>query len=324
MTQQLKSAKKMVEPLKTGELLVKEGFVSLNDIETALSIQKKREASISLEKNRLLGMILCDLNLITPVDAYHVLYKYNKVKSIQSELISGKMLSRDTVLKISTMAKQKNLPLISLLLKTGRVSYTDMQKLLFDLFHVPLKPVRDLSFNTEDREKLIQVMDAGQSGKNHVVPLKLEDNTLYFGITDPDNMRLLHQLREQFPQYRFKVVFIPYEGFWQINKSIYDIGAGPAGPKEESPDLSLLLKYRTTICSPKSEKELIRTLYHRYEQLLLLSGRKVREDRFEPFCRFIEMSHRKISRIYRSACIEFSLRKMEEGVLIIALPKREE
>ncbi len=74
----------MVEPLKTGELLVQEGLIRHDDIQLALSIQEKRQASMSLKKSRLIGMILCDLNLITPMDNYTVLHKYNKIKSIQA------------------------------------------------------------------------------------------------------------------------------------------------------------------------------------------------------------------------------------------------
>ena len=69
----------MVEPLKTGELLVKEGLIQLSDIDMALSIQEEKNNPLSMNKPRLLGIILCNLNLITPKDNYYVLHKYNKI-----------------------------------------------------------------------------------------------------------------------------------------------------------------------------------------------------------------------------------------------------
>ena len=68
MAYQGKTVSKRVEPLKTGELLVKEGLICPDDIDMALSIQEKRQDSPGLKKNRFFGIILCDLNLVTPVD----------------------------------------------------------------------------------------------------------------------------------------------------------------------------------------------------------------------------------------------------------------
>jgi len=73
----------MVKPLKIGELFVKEGLIRLGDIDMALSIQKEKKNSLNLNKSKLLGMILCNLNLITPKDNYYVLHKYYKLISIQ-------------------------------------------------------------------------------------------------------------------------------------------------------------------------------------------------------------------------------------------------
>ncbi len=324
MQQPKKTMKKMVEPLKTGELLVKEGFVRLDDIDMALSIQEKRQSSVGIEKNRLMGMILCDLNLITPADNFYVLHKYNKLKSIQSALISDQMLSQDAVLKTREMSKQRNLPFISLLLKTGQVSTSHMQKLLFDLFHVPFRSVRDFSFDQNDKHRLIRVMDVEQSMKNKVVPLVLKGNTMLFGITDPDNMLLIRQLSEQFPQYRFKVVFIPYSGFSQFSKIIYstNIDSTQIQYREEPLDLSLLLKYKTSIAAPDLEKGSIQTLYHRYEQLLHLSCGQRKENRQDEFSSFVSQMHKKITREYQSRSIEFSLKKEDNSVCLVALPKR--
>lgn len=113
MQHQKNKISKMVEPLTTGELLVKEGLIRLDDIHLALSIQEKRQESLSLKKSRLLGMILCDLNLITPVDNYYVLHKYNKLMSMQSAMVTKKMLSREVVLRAQNESQQQDIPFIT-------------------------------------------------------------------------------------------------------------------------------------------------------------------------------------------------------------------
>jgi len=84
-------------------------------------------------------MILCDLNLVTPVDNYHVLHKYNKLRTIESVLIEKKVLSRAIVEQTFASSEQEDIPLISSLLNTKQISASGMQKLLFQ---VDIPPIR--------------------------------------------------------------------------------------------------------------------------------------------------------------------------------------
>ena len=313
----------MVEPLKIGELLVKEGLIRRDDINLALSIQEKRQESLSLKKSRLFGMILCDLNLITPVDNYCVLYKYNKVMSIQSAMISKKMLSREVVLRTENESQQLDISFISLLLKNGLISTIGMQRLLFDLFHVPFRSVSDFVFNKKGLKKLVQVLDKHQSRKNRIIPLVLKDNTILFGITDPENMLFIQKLNDLFPQYRFKILFISFSRFSQLYKIIYEEGGRDTAPFKEKPlDLSLLLSFKILVKDPKKENESIQTLYERYELLRQLIGNSKRGDLVNEFNEFIIQIHKRITQEYKNYSIEFSLKKEDRDVKVIAFPKR--
>ena len=271
--------KKMVEPLKTGQLLVKEGFVNPEDIEQALSIQQKRRESVSLEPHRYLGMILCDLNLVTPVDNYVVLHKYNKACSISEALVKEKIMDEASVSGIRKQFALKQIPFISALMNSGKVSTNRMQKLLFDLFHIPLRSVRDFSVSEKSRRLLARVVNRETAEKQRVVPLIFKKNTILLGITDPDDLLLVHELNMQYPQYRFKAVFIPFSGYQVIFDAVYDTKQipvhrppapvpvavkRPAGPGPETPgepwlDLSLLLKYKTVITDPEQEIDAVHT-----------------------------------------------------------------
>jgi len=311
----------MVEPLKTGELLVKEGLISLGDIDLALSIQEEKNQSLNLNRPRLLGMILCNLNLITPTDNYYVLHKYNKLMSIQSTLIENSMLSKDLVLKTQQESQQHDIPFISCLLKPGRISTTKMQQLLFDLFHIPFRSISDFIFSQKDRKQLIQILDQDNSRENRIIPLVLKDNTILFGITDPQNILFIGRLNDQFPQYRFKTLFIPFSDYLNVSKTIYDsnIKSAPL-VKEKSLDLSLLLNFKTSIKNPETDNKSIETLYERYELLRLLSGNTKRENHLNEFNTFIMHSHKTITAQYKNQNIEFSLKKQGRSVKLIAFP----
>ncbi len=309
MHQEKEISPKRVEPLKTGELLVKEGLIRLDDIDTVLSIQEKRQDSLSLNKRRLFGMVLCDLNLITPLDNYTVLHKYNKLTTIQSSLVSKNILGPERISALEAESKQTGIPLISLVLKNKTLSFSRMQRLLFDLFHIPLRSVSDFVFNENDKRELIAVLDRDTAMKNRMIPLVLKQNTLLFGITDPENLLFVRQLNEGFPQYRFKTLFIPFSEFSWFYKLIYTGGKDPVVTREKPLDLSLLLSHKTTLNNPEEETDLIQDLYRRYELLRHLIGNEKRDNLGREFKEFIVQAHQQITREYGCRTIEFSLKK---------------
>lgn len=303
----------MVEPLKTGQLFVKEGLIRSQDIDMALSIQQRRRESLSVKKNRLFGMILCDLGLITPVETYCVLYKYNKLLSIQSTLVSKKILTHEEILALENDSQQTGTPFISILLKNKLLSTREMQGILFDLYHIPFRSISDFIFNETDRDKLVGVIDSHAARENRIIPLVLKNHTLLFGITDPQNILFLQTLNAQYPQYRFKALFIPFSGFSWFYTILY-------GSSKKTPDLSLLLSFTTTIKSPELENALVQTLYERYELLRQLTGNPKGSNRLTAFSEFITQSHRTISQDYQCRSIAYSLKKENQDVKVIALP----
>jgi hypothetical protein len=308
------------EALKTGEIMVKEGLIRLDDIDTVLAIQKKRRDSLSLEKTRLFGMILCDLNLVTPLDNYGVLHKHKKLMSMESALISKKMLSPDLVQNILKESRLQGIPFISSLLTNKCVSPSAMQTLLFDLFHIPFRSISDFLFNDRDRDPLVKVLDKAASLEKKTLPLVIKNNTLLFGITDPDNILFLLKLNDQFPQYRFKAMFIPFSGFTWFHRIIYD-GLGVLSVKKP-PDLSLLLNFSVSIQDPEKETEAVLSLYRRYEQLRTLTGNAGRSPLENEFMEFITFYHTALTAKFQSRSIRFSLQRDETGVKVTAFPEK--
>jgi len=329
---------KMVEPLKSGELLVKEGFISRDDIHKALLLQKKEQDASSSKKNRLFGVILCELNLITPWDNYYVLHKYNRLQSIQSTLILNNVLHKKVVKKAEKDALHQNIPFISFLIDAGFVTISQMEILVFELFHIPFKSINNFVYNKNDLTLLAQTLDKEKSMKNKTIPLVLKDNTILFGITDPDNILYIRKLNDMFPQYRFKAMFISFTRFSILHNQLYESDtktastknsaaitpkepAAPAPPIKKPLDLSLLLNFTTSIKDPEKEFNSIQTLYERYELLRQLIGNPKRDNLQNEFNEFITQTHRKITWEYKNQIIKFSLKRENGDVKIIAFPK---
>ena len=224
---------------------------------------------------------------------------------------------------IKNESMHQDIPFISHLLKKGKVSTTRMQKLLFGLFHIPFRSISDFIFNEKDRALLVRVVDKELSETQRIIPLVIKDNTLLFGITDPDNILVVRQLNEQFPQYRFKALFIPYTGFSWFSKIIYG-GDLPEDkkPEEKPVDLSLLLNFKTIIRDPEMEKKSVWILYERYEMLRRLIGKAKRGNFQDEFNLFIQKNHQRICKEYGVKQIEYSLKREGDRVSVAAFPQQ--
>lgn len=306
--------------LKTGEIMVKEGLIRPDDIDTVISIQEKTRDSVSFEKKRLFGMILCDLNLITPMDNYFVLHKYKKLISVPSELVARRLLPKDRVAEILKESRDQGLPFISSLITRKAVPAPAMQTLLFDLFHIPFRSISDFIFKEGDRPLLINVLDRATALEQKILPLIIKNNTLLFGITDPENILFIRQLSENYPQYRFKVMFIPFSGFNWFYKIVYQAPSSmPARKKPEDPPLPS--DYKISIQNPDKERAGIVSLYQRYERLRVLAKHPARGGREDLFVEFITLSHRDLAATYQSRSICFCLKQNGEGVQLVAMPE---
>jgi len=156
-----------------------------------------------------------------------------------------------------------------------------------------------------------------------VIPLVLKENTILFGITDTDNILFIRSLNEKYPQYRFKVMFIPFSGFSWFHNIIYGGHDNNENHCGKIPvDLSLLLNFRTIIKNPELEPDSVKTLYSSYEQLRQLAGNPKRPDYLDRFKEFIKFNHEVLAQKYQTRNIEFSLEKHGNKVRLMAFPQK--
>jgi hypothetical protein len=317
---------------KTGDIMVGEGLVSPEDVDQALAIQEKNRTSLTRNRGQLFGMVLCDLNLTTPLDTYCTLEKHEKLVSVSDFLVRKNIVTQSRIDRAKARAEAKDIPFISYLLEERIVPKILLQQVLFDLFHIPFRSVSDVVFDQTSQDKLSGIVDKVRAAEHKVIPLQLTGNTLLMGITDPDNLVFLRGLDQQLPQYRFSPVFIPFSGFLWFYKLLYKENWGEK--RNNAPvDLSLLMKFSVSVTDPARDKKDILSLYDRYEQVRVQS-RNQDEKRFadrikEPadrsglFFTFIRQNHARITREYNCSAVEFSLKKTDDRLMVTALPKKE-
>jgi len=304
---------------KTGEILVNEGLISREDLKRVLVIQRQGKASPLGNSNRLFGMILCDLNLITPIDNYCVLKKYGKLRSMDEMLLQGQVSS--TALKLARQeANLWDTPFFTLILNQGIVSLADLQKLLYSLYRIPYRTIQDFRLDHNRADELTTIIDKHLALEKRIIPLVRQEKVILMGITEPDALLTIKKISAKFPLIRFKAVFIPFSGF----KTLFNLLYGEKEKsffQERSPDISLLLNFRTTITDPDKEEEKIISLHKRYETIRGLTCEGPVKERSKEFHEFIAKEHKRITSRYGINRVEYYLRKKGYKIFIIALPQ---
>ena len=334
--------------LKTGSILEYEGLIHANDIDRVLAIQANGSDDKSSKNRRLFGSILCDLNLLTPVETYQVLKKNNKLISLQDQLVSRKVLPASRVAQLSERSVETGIPFLGLLLAENQVPKPVIKQMLLDLFRIPLRSISDMVFSEKRRKTLIRIIPADQAGRHQIIPLVLKEETLLCAITDPDALCFIAELDKKFPQYRFTPVFVSFSGFSWFFKILYQKNFDPRKtaenaqvqpvenaqdqpvehtqnqPVEQARDLPPVPDFSVTISDPVREKDKIMQLYETYEQTRQQMGCTVEPGRKPAFLQFIQKQHQAVIENFRCRAVVFSVEKQGDRMMILAIPVKQE
>ena len=315
--------------IKTGQIMIQEGLVSSGDVALALDIQEKNKGNGFKGSSHLLGMILCELNLITPLDNFYVLKKYHKLMSVMDRLCDKKMASRSRLEKIKAEADSKSIPFISLLLEKQIIPKARLKQILFDLFGIPLRSVSDIAFDETCRSDLASMIDRDLAGKFSMIPLNLSGNILTLGLTDPDNLIFVRKLDLKFPQYRFLPVFIPFSGFKWFYPILYPTAEAKFSPPsfmQHQPAVKIAGNSTgpVGISNPKLDRHAIARLFRQYETLRLgyepRNNHETYNYRLALFADFIRDSYYEITAQNNCKTIQLYVQKQEGRTMVIAKP----
>ncbi len=216
-------------PPRTGEILVGEGLISHEDVNRVLAIQEQGRARPLSNTNRLFGMILCDLNLITPLDNYLVLYANQKLITMDDALVKASMVPAQTVALARRASATSRTPFFSVLLDQKLVTEPELQKLAYDLYRIPFRSIRGFRFDPQHKGELAAMVNEKTALDAGIIPLVKQEKVTLVGITTPSALLALGRIRENFLHLRFKAVFIPFSRFKSLFKQLYTNGSLPHG-----------------------------------------------------------------------------------------------
>ena len=326
--------------MKTGSILEDKGLIHSNDIDRVLAIQANDTDDKSGKNRRLFGSILCDLNLLTPVETYQVLKKNNKLISLQDRLVSQNLLPATRVAQLADRSAETGMPFLGLLLEENQVPRPVIQQMLLDLFRIPLRSISDIVFSEKKRKTLSSIIPADQAYRHQIIPLVLKEETLLCAITDPDTLCFIAELDKKFPQYRFTPVFVSFSGFSWFFKILYQKSFDPRKTAENAQDqpaehtqdksaekirnLLPVPDFSVKISDPAREKDKIIQLYETYEQTRQQMGCTAQPGRKPAFLQFIQKQHQAVIETYCCRAVVFSFEKQRDRIMILAIPVKQE
>ncbi|GEM_PF-943991 len=297
--------------VKTGQLLSQAGLITVKDIKHVLAIQQKRKQSLSNESNRLFGIILCDLNLITPVDLYYVLHENNKIYTMEASLACNKKISEKQINILCNEAEHGFYSLFDLILKNEILCISSLQQRIFELYHIPYRHVDRFVYDQHGKQKLVELLDKDIALKNIAIPMIRKNSSLIVGITKPRTLIFIKELNIKLPHYRIISVFIPLPHFKSLYRNLYSISMDKGCSHDRGKDISrrivpanrqtlngkssISFKFKTVLSNPEREDVLISNLYSKYEMLRLLSGEEERPNNLVYFNSFIRESFDKLT-----------------------------
>ena len=331
--------------IKTGQIMVQQGLVTPENLDMALSIQKKNRDRALEGRTLFLGIILCKLNLITPVENYYVLKTHEKLVTTITRLAEKDYVSYSRLIEIESEAREQGTPFISYLLEKQVLPKTQLKEVLFELFGIPLRSISDITFDETNQTLLASIVDREQASANGLIPLQLSGDTLTIGITDPDGLLFIRTLDQRFPQYRFHPVFIPFPGFKWFYPILYPEAKALARkaistppPKKEGRDTPPIAVNANSpseaksfessppeaINDPRMELHAVARLFKQYERIRL--GRDTQNNheaysrRMTHFADFICENYDKISARYGCQTIEFFAHEKDGKPMVMAKP----
>ena len=321
---------------RTGQLLSDAGFITSKNIKQVLSIQKKREQSLSNKPNRLFGMILCDLNLITPVDLYSVLHENNKIYTMETSLVCNEKIPQKQIHIFKNEAARGIYSFFDLILKYKILCTSNLQQRIFELYHIPYRHVDRFNYDQTDKKELLELLDKNISFENHTVPMIKKNSSLIVGITRPQTLLFIRKLNFNIPHYRLIPVFIPLPHCKALYRKLYGVSTDKGFPLEEKKTIrynsksvkeqdlnkepDIFFKFKTTLSDPDKEESLISDLYLKYEMLRQLSGEEKRPNRRAYFRSFIRERFKVLTASYCCEKLEILLTGEHGRVNISARP----
>ena len=202
--------------------------------------EEQFQQAISEDKKvgRPIGQILCDLDLITPLDLSRVLKKYRKQLRL-GEILLRRGIVDATVLEDALYEQQQHLqPVGDILVQNKQITIDQLYQALSEQYNIPYQKNVGCDYTENDTQQLTEIVGFNYAEENLIVPLSLEGTKLTLALCFPEKISSIQELSAVYAYLRMDCVLVRPETFRQLFKHLY--GTFPPGITEPEPqDINL-------------------------------------------------------------------------------------
>ncbi|MBN2706031.1 MAG: Flp pilus assembly complex ATPase component TadA, partial [Deltaproteobacteria bacterium] len=199
---------------RLGLLLVDEGFISPNQLQEALRLQKEHTGQE--DDHRYLGQILVDKKYIDADQLRYIMEKHNKKTRIGDILVRNRAISEQELEFALIEQRKSGKRLGEILLKKNLVSEETMRQALCTQLNIPYL---DLSRVTIDRN-LTKIINRDYAWRHKIVPVAMTEGSITLAMDDPTDNEVVAEL-EMFTRLKINVVTSSRKNIDEAFRSLY-------------------------------------------------------------------------------------------------------
>lgn len=200
------------EAFTIGELAVRLNMMREIDLVRALSFRSSQ---------RTIGEILCEMGVLRPEDLSLALKKHNKREKIGEILINFGIITKtqfQEAIKEQIHSKEK---IGSFLIHKGLISEDQMYNALSRQYNTSYVKLDDFVFEELDKKDLVKFVAEKYARRNMLLPLTIDGRKLLIGITYPEGLSGIEELKLIYRNLEMKAVFISEKKFEILFTSLY-------------------------------------------------------------------------------------------------------
>lgn len=169
------------------------------------------------------GDICCEQNLITPLDLYYILLKYNKQTKFGEILIRLGYVDQVTLQQaLAEQQKTKGL-LGNILVAKQLITREQCQEALSIQANIPYAPLSDFSYDEFSQQALRLVVSPRYAEKNLIIPLHLvNNNKLTLALMQPKAINASRELANVYKQFEISCILTTEQRFRDLFYELYE------------------------------------------------------------------------------------------------------
>ncbi len=208
---------RLIYELLDGEILCTQagtmGLISDADIDFAYKVAKGP---------RNFGEICCSLDIVTPLDLYHLLEKHGKQIKFGEILIQLGYIDETTVNKALEEQKLSNKLLGDILISRDIITPEQCQEALSLQANIPFEPLEEFSYDEFSRDSLPRLISARYAETHLLLPISILNRNLKIALMQPEAIESARELMSLYKQLQVQCILIPEERFLELYEELYN------------------------------------------------------------------------------------------------------